>query len=259
MFFIASKLLSFLLSTFTWIIAGVVISLFFKPKKWTKIIRISTIITTLLLSNHWIFNQVANRWEEPYIGQKYPNSHFTYGVVLGGMAEHDSLTNRVKFAESANRLWDALPLLNSHTIDTLILSGGSAKIIEKERFEASILKEYCQNIGIDISRILVDSLSRNTYENAVNTANLLSRYHLSDTLNRNPILLITSSYHMPRAIACFKKRGINCYALGTNSLSDINEQTLYKKLSFSMDNIIGWDRLIHEWLGFFMYKINGYC
>lgn len=259
MFFIASKLLSFLSSPFTWIFIGVVISLFFEPKKWTKRVRFATITTTLLLSNHWIFNQVANCWEDSYIGQKYPTSHFTYGVVLGGMAEHDSLTNRVKFAESANRLWDALPLLNSHTIDTLIISGGSAKIIERERFESAILREYCLSIGIDITRIQIDTLSRNTHENALNTAKLLTTNHLKDSVTNKPILLITSSYHMPRAIACFKKQNIQCEALGTNSLSDINEQTLYKNISFSLKNIEGWDRLLHEWLGFIIYKMNGYC
>lgn len=257
MFFIASKLLNFLLSPLTWIVIGALVSMLNYNKRWGKWTKYCTILMTLTLSNHWIFNSVANNWEEPYIGQKYPTTHFTYGVVLGGMAEHDSLTSRVKFAVSANRLFDALPLLNSKTIDTLILSGGSAKIIEKERFEAAFLREYCKNIGIDITRILVDTLSRNTYENAANTAKLLAKQRI-DTLNK-PILLITSSYHMPRAIACFKKYGIDCYGLGTNSLSDINKQTLYKNLSFSLETIYGWDKLIHEWLGLLLYKINGYC
>lgn len=257
MFFLASKLLNFLISPFTWIIIGILLSLLFYHRKWSRKLALSTLLLALLLSNHWIINIVSNWWEKPYIGQNSPTAHYTYAIVLGGMAEFDTLTNRVKFAESANRLFDALPLLHSQIIDTLIISGGSAKIFEKERLEASFLKEYCSKIGLNTTRILVDSLSRNTYENGLNTAKLLANRGVKTS--NSTILLITSSYHMPRAMASFKKCGIKCSGLGTHSLSDINEQTIQKSFTFTVENISKWDSLIHEWMGYLMYKLNEYC
>jgi uncharacterized SAM-binding protein YcdF (DUF218 family) len=49
----------------------------------------------------------------------------------------------------------------------------------------------------------MESISRNTYENAVQTQRLIQEHGLSQ------IILVTTAIHLPRAMACFHKVGSN--------------------------------------------------
>ena len=67
--------------------------------------------------------------------------------------------------------------------------------------EAEIVKQLLDHLMIDRSQILFEDKSRNTYENARNSLELIvpppgSRW-----------LLITSAAHMPRAIGSFRAAG----------------------------------------------------
>ena len=50
--------------------------------------------------------------------------------------------------------------------------------------------------------ILIENDSRNTYENAVNSAKMLNTSYPNGRL-----LLVTSAFHMRRSLACFRKTG----------------------------------------------------
>ena len=54
-----------------------------------------------------------------------------------------------------------------------------------------------------MSRVLYEDASRNTYENALLSA------RLSGVDNRQPWLLLTSAFHMPRAMGVFSQTGWN--------------------------------------------------
>jgi uncharacterized SAM-binding protein YcdF (DUF218 family) len=64
----------------------------------------------------------------------------------------------------------------------------------------SVLAEI--NEGFEASRIILERRSRNTYENAPYSAQLIS------SGSKDHWLLVTSAYHMPRAIGCFRKAGL---------------------------------------------------
>lgn len=219
-------------------------------KKYGKKLLATTIIATLLLTNTAVVQTVSQQWESPYLKQKSPTNHYNYGIVLGGMASYDTLTARTQFSQSGDRLFQALKLFKAGVFDTLIISGGSAKILEKERFESAYLKEFCVDLGFDTNKIISDSLSRNTRENAINTSHLIK--------NGNRILLITSSYHMPRAIACFTKEGIYADGYGSDAITQYNNLTLEQYIIPDFGNLFIWQKLIHEWLGYSIYWCNNY-
>ena len=73
-------------------------------------------------------------------------------------------------------------------------------------------------------------------------------------------LLVTSAYHMPRSIAVFKKAGFkNITPYITNKISGIRRYSFDHLFIPNSDALSSLQLLIHEWIGFFVYKIKGYA
>ena len=103
--------------------------------------------------------------------------------------------------------------------------------------------------------MIFESESKNTYENAVYTKKIL------DSLNlKGNFLLVTSGYHMPRAMAVFKKAGFtNLSPYITNRSSGLRRFTFDHLFIPNPGALIGLDMLIHEWIGYLTYKLKGYA
>ncbi len=250
MFFLLSKALSFCASPTFWIISLFLAAYVLRKKKVGKRVVITAIGFLLIFTNSALFYSVAKQWETPYLQQSKPTQHYIYGIVLGGMAGYDTISHRIQFSQSSDRLFQALILLKDSTIDTLVISGGSAKIFEKERFEATYLKEFCIKIGFDSAKILVDSLSRSTLENAINTSKLIQNKKSCNCL------LISSSYHLPRALACFRKKGFIIDGYGTDALTQSENMSWDNYLRPSLSVLLNWDKLLHEWIGYGSYWLK---
>ncbi len=143
-----------------------------------------------------------------------------------------------------------------HKTDTsrqIIISGGSAEIYFEEQPEAEYLKDYLIAIGVQPDKILFEKESRNTFENALNTAALFDSVNL-----RKDITLITSGFHMKRAIGCFKKQGFSVYPISANAYT--RHQPLKPADYFipSLETLQDWPLIIKEWVGICVYKLKGY-
>ncbi len=100
--------------------------------------------------------------------------------------------------EMTGRLLTAARLYRKLNIP-IIVSGGKAY---KERgAEAPVVKRVLADLGIPPAMIIVEEKSRDTMENARNTAEICTKrgYHQP--------LLVTSAYHMRRAVLSFRKAG----------------------------------------------------
>ncbi len=135
----------------------------------------------------------------------------------------------------------------------MLISGGAGHLIYRDMLEASLLKSYLVKIGIPSADILVDSVSDNTHQNAVNTAKILNT-----GLYGTKYLLITSSSHMRRAIACYKKQGLNCTPYPTNKMTGRRVYSFQHLFVPEIRSILFYDTLIHEILGYTVYKTMGY-
>ena len=106
----------------------------------------------------------------------------------------DSMRRYVTFAEMARRYPDA----------KLVFSGGSGLLHPRAPMEDSeVARRIMTAIGVPMDRVIFEKTSRNTYENAVFSADI-ARPEAAQKW-----LLVTSAWHMPRAIGCFRKAGWN--------------------------------------------------
>ncbi|HBF38448.1 MAG TPA: YdcF family protein [Firmicutes bacterium] len=101
---------------------------------------------------------------------------------------------------AANRLLTCIQLEHQLKVP-LIVSGG--QVFKNTGREAEIAQAILIDTGIPEERIHIENQSLNTTQNAENTALLLAKYHY-----RHPIL-VTSAFHMARAVKQFKKAGIS--------------------------------------------------
>ncbi len=254
MFFLISKILSFLISPFTWIIVLLLLGVFLKNKKIARRLLISCVFVALFFSNSFIADEVFSWWEYPVTPDNQITQVYDVGIVLGGgMVTIDAQNNRMTFRNNTDRFLQAVSLYKTGKIKNILLSSGSGSLIYRDMLEASLLKKYMIQIGLPDSVILIDSVSDNTYQNAKYSAEILNK-----KFPTGKFLLITSSFHMNRALACFKKAGILADPYSTNKMMGKRKFDLMKLLIPNIEAISTWDKLIHEIAGYFTYSLMGY-
>ncbi|MEZ2130109.1 MULTISPECIES: YdcF family protein [unclassified Sinorhizobium] len=125
-------------------------------------------------------------------------------IVLGGAFETEVTTTRggIEMSAGGDRFVEALRLARKFPDARILVSGGDGSITGGYEGDGDIAKRFFPIFGIGRERLVEEAQSRTTFENAVNTKELLARNGLSNCL------LITSGYHMPRSIGIFRKLDI---------------------------------------------------
>lgn len=123
-------------------------------------------------------------------------------VVLGGATRFRWLQReRVDPWElSSSRLAAGARAWLLHRAPIVILTGGRGP---PGKSEATRMKHAIERLGVPGSAVVLEERSRNTEDNAANTARLL------DELDARRVLLVTSSLHMPRSVLLFRRYGID--------------------------------------------------
>ena len=132
-------------------------------------------------------------------------------VVLGGGSRYawlDKPNVRPETLQSS-RLAAGARAWQAGRAPRIVLSGGG----EGGGSEARMMATAIAKLGVPSSALLLEERSRNTRDNATYTAELVERFHM------RRVLLVTSSLHMPRAIAQFRKAGIDVVAVPVPELA----------------------------------------
>ncbi|MEI6696532.1 MAG: YdcF family protein [Bacteroidota bacterium] len=255
MFFIVSKILSYLLNPLFWIFSLLILAYFHKNKTIGRKLLLISLIAFYLFSNRFICDEFIRRWEVDYPENTSFHDEFDVGIVLGGqIVNYDSQKARLIFKDQADRLLQAVDLYKQGKIKKVLLTGGPGHLIYRDQFEASFMKTYLLKLNIPENDIMVDSISDNTYQNAVFSKKLLDGLYPTG----GKYLLITSSLHTRRSIAIFNKACLNVTAF---PCSKITGKRLYNFDHLFMPHLNSfeyWRDLMHEWVGFIVYRIMGY-
>ncbi|MCC6370329.1 MAG: YdcF family protein [Bacteroidia bacterium] len=255
MFFFLSKLIGFVFSPIVWIVALLLYSFKTKIETRARKLRITALSALYLCCNSFFVDECFRLWEPVTPDYDLMTTKYQGAIVLGGIGDIDLRLEKINFGYSGDRLFQTLPLYHKGRIQKIIFTGGSGSIEFPEKKEGIYVKKYLRDIGIADSAMVIEKQSRNTYENAVFTKKILDSLHLE-----GPFLLVTSGYHMPRSMAIFKKAGYkNIYPYVTNRSSGIRRFTFDHLFIPNPGSMFALDFLIHEWVGFAIYKLKGYA
>lgn len=254
MFFYLSKILAFLTSPLCWVFLLFIWSFKTKVEGRAKKLLILGFGTLYICSNSFFVDELFRCYEPTPADFDYTKK-YTGAIVLGGIGSIDMRLQKINFGHSSDRLFQVLPLAYTKNIGTVIFTGGSGSIEYPDHKEALFVKKYLRSIHFPDSSILIESNSRNTYENALFSKRIV------DSINSDgSYLLVTSAYHMPRSMAVFRKAGYkNITPFVTNKLSGARRITFDHLFIPNPDALYSLQFLIHEWVGFFVYKLKGYA
>lgn len=252
MFFILSKLFVFIISPLVWIIALLLYAVFSKYPNRRKKCLVWALCLTLFFTNSFVFDECARMWETP--ATRFQDlKNYEAGIVLGGMSVYDFEMERAQFFRGADRLMQAVELYRRGKIKKIIFTGGSGRILHPEMKEGDYIKRYLLYMGIPEKDFLIESESKNTRENAVFTKALLEKENI-----KGNFLLITSAFHMNRSSGCFNKAGIETQPYSTDRYAGVRKFELDHLLVPEPSVLYNWTTLIHEIVGYVVYRAIGY-
>lgn len=204
MFFL-KKLLQALFLPATLLFMMMVLSLILivLKKKLGKILLLVTAVIYYLLSVNPVSHLLLRGLENRYPVKETAPQFVKRVVVLGGASLNDfsGLPPSSRLGSSSlARIVEGIRLFQQLEDACLVTSG--ANLSPKSRYESSCvqMKNLAVSFGINEERILTECSSRDTYEEAKK---------IKKIVGEEPFLLVTSGYHMPRAIYIFKKMGMN--------------------------------------------------
>ncbi|MFN8207186.1 MAG: YdcF family protein [Bacteroidales bacterium] len=251
MFFFLSKILGILTQPFIWILILLLIAWFTGRQRLRRWMLISAAILGFLFSNGFLLDQVTRLWEVKPKQEAELKGPYDYAVVMGGMTVLDRETDRIRFYQASDRLWQTVDLYKKGLVHGIILSGGSGSLLYPGDREMVYLGTYLRQLGIPDNAIRCDTLSRNTHESAM----IVKRDFYEPG---KKYLLVTSAWHMRRSLACFRQEGIPVSSFPADVTAPVKGRFNPARLLPSAGALAGWEMLMHEMVGYVVYDVMGY-
>lgn len=174
-------------------------------------------------------------------------------VVLGGGVNgaRPGWREGPDLTAAADRVWFAAQLYRAGRAPVVILSGGIALENASPEPEADAMATFIEDLGVPASALLRERASRTTSENAIDTARLLREQRIGT------VLLVTSALHMPRAIATFRKQGIEIIPAPSDFEAVPPGGSWLLRWLPDVDALEGSTRALKEYLGLLVYRLRG--
>lgn len=168
-------------------------------------------------------------------------------VVLGGGSVqgspeagtgHDALgPDAMKRAVYAFTLRDDFP-------GPYLFSGGKVFDYGQEA-EATTAGRLFVSLGLSPERLILETESRNTWQNAQAVAKL----------GYKRVILVTSAYHIPRSVFCFERNGLSVIPAPTDYKIDRGRKYDFFSFMPTMDSLYRTSLALHEYIGLLYYRL----
>jgi len=255
MFFVASKVLWFVVAPVNLLLLVALVGAALSSGRFARAgRRIAVLAVVLLLAigvlpvGAWLIAPLEDRFPPPPVEMAAP-----YGIIVLGGAIDEELgraRHQVILQDGAARLTEAVALARRFPEARLVYTGGSNSLTGAGSAEARDAARLLAALGVDPARIRLEGRSRNTDENARFTR---------DLVHPEPSqiwLVVTSAWHMPRAMGLFRKVGFNVVAdpVDYRSEGGPGDWRLNREAwrGFAL-----FDLAVHEWIGLAAYRASG--
>ncbi|MFB9885947.1 YdcF family protein [Balneatrix alpica] len=186
----------------------------------------------------------------PTLGVQQPWPEQVAGIiVLGGgeEAEMSAARGTVEFNWAAERYTSMLALMQRYPKVPILVSGASGNPLAEKISGARVVQQWLQESGIT-HPVFFEHQARNTWENASRLQSWREQYP-------GNWLLVTSAYHMPRAMGVFRQQGWQVLAMPVDYRAyPAGQQRINANLA---ENLFLLSVALREWVGLTAYYWGG--
>jgi len=199
---------------------------------------------------HWLADRLQ-RENPPRAAADLPNADAI--VLLGGFVRQP-LPPRVApdLTEAADRAVEAAGLFHAGKAPRIVVSAGNVWR-NAVTPEAELIADLLGKFGVPRDALVLETESRNTHENAANTARIFSENGWATGL------LVTSGLHMERARAAFRKAGLDLTPAPADIVSRLPEVPVPLDVLPNVDALDRTTNAIHELVGLLVYRYRGWA
>lgn len=223
---------------------------FTKKQKSAKVFVFLGIIILILPSYGFFSNALLKPLEERYPPLMLSNAHSSVSkkptaikwiAVLGGGHTMDRTVPAISRLthESFVRIMEGVYLHKKIPGSKMIICGGT---ILDPLTEAEAMAQVAKIYGVQAKDMVLEKKSRDTEEQAKQIQAIIGKRHF---------LLVTSAYHMPRAMAILKERNMSPIPAPTDYLVKQRNYRTIEDFYPHAENLLKSERAIHEYLGIF--------
>lgn len=257
MFFYISKTLWFLAQPSSALLVLLLLGVFLLWTHWAwagrRLVALAGILL-LLLSLSPLGQALTWPLEDRFPATNLDQGQPPDGVIIlgGALSTHVGLARNVaSLNESAERMTEAIILAHRFPEARIVFSGGGTRIIYEGRKEAIGAEELLTAMGLARERLELEDRALNTYQNARFTKELVKPQP------DERWILVTSAFHMPRAIGSFRQvgfAGVEPWPVDYRTRGPQDWLRFFDKPSEGLRRI---DFIAHEWLGLLVYWLTG--
>jgi uncharacterized SAM-binding protein YcdF (DUF218 family) len=172
-------------------------------------------------------------------------------IVLGGSVEprKSEAHGQVILSTDATRMTAGVELARKYPKAPLVFTGGSALLLSEGPPEADAARDLWLALGVEPERMIFETKSRNTWENALFTRELLNPQP-GDTY-----ILVTSAWHMPRSVGIFRRAGMNIipFPVAYHTFGDGRDFGFNTAI---VERLAMLDFSFREWVGLLAYRLT---
>lgn len=173
-------------------------------------------------------------------------------IVLGGGFESylTQTTGHIVANDSVDRVFCFVEIAKKNPEAKLVFSGGSGDILHPDAMESLDARMFFHLAELDSAKILYETQSRNTYENAYYTKEMVK-----PKAGENWVL-VTSAYHMPRSVGIFEKLGWKIIPYQCDPRTD-GTYGIGGSLPSATGNFSALNIAVKEIIGLIVYRLTG--
>ncbi|MBZ9668968.1 YdcF family protein [Mesorhizobium sp. ES1-3] len=194
-----------------------------------------------------MLNPLEERFPKPPLPAKVDGI-----VVLGGGFEGAINLARggYELNSSGDRMVETAILARRFPQAKVVVSGGNGSLFLDGEGDADTAPRLLGSLGVSADRLVLEDKSRNTYENAVFSRELV-KPKPGETW-----LLVTSAFHMPRAKGLFDKAGFPTIPWPVDYRTTGKEGVGFFRDN-AADSLENTTIAVREWIGLFAYWLSG--
>jgi uncharacterized SAM-binding protein YcdF (DUF218 family) len=253
-YFILSKTLAFFVLPSNWLIlaalAGTIL-LFTKRIRTGRALLLASMLGIVILGLSPVAKVLFYALESRFPPWDATGPEPTGFIILGGSIDPDisAAHDQVALTDAAERLTVVADLARRYPHARIIFTGGNGTLFGRAS-EATYAARLLASFGIPPERIETEARSRNTLENAT-VSKALAAPRPGERW-----VLITSAFHMPRAIAAFRNVGFDVEAFPVDWQFATRSDLLWPFRSF-VGGLSYTDSVAREFVGLLSYRLTG--